>query len=32
VVLERERGYADTVQNVVFGWNSVPLYYQITKG
>ncbi|MDY0828817.1 ABC transporter substrate-binding protein [Microbacterium sp. BG28] len=25
-------GYADTVQNVVFGWNSVPLYYQITKG
>lgn len=24
-------GYADTVQNVVFGWNSVPLYYEITK-
>ncbi|NYI42285.1 peptide ABC transporter substrate-binding protein [Demequina lutea] len=24
-------GYADTVSNVVFGWNSVPLYYQITK-
>lgn len=23
---------ADTVDNVVFGWNSVPLYYQITKG
>ncbi len=22
---------ADTVDNVVFGWNSVPLYYQITK-
>ncbi|GAA2586469.1 ABC transporter substrate-binding protein [Microbacterium binotii] len=25
-------GYADTVQNVQFGWNSVPLYYAITKG
>ena len=24
-------GYADTVSNVVFGWNSVPLHYQITK-
>ncbi len=24
-------GYADTVSNVVFGWNSVPLYEQITK-
>jgi oligopeptide transport system substrate-binding protein len=24
-------GYADTVSNVVFGWNSVPLYYDITK-
>jgi oligopeptide transport system substrate-binding protein len=23
---------ADTVDNVVFGWNSVPLYHQITKG
>ena len=23
---------ADTVENVVFGWDSVPLYYQITKG
>jgi oligopeptide transport system substrate-binding protein len=23
---------ADTVDNVVFGWDSVPLYYQITKG
>jgi oligopeptide transport system substrate-binding protein len=22
---------AETVDNVVFGWNSVPLYYQITK-
>ena len=22
---------ADTVDNVVFGWDSVPLYYQITK-
>jgi len=25
-------GYADTVQGVEFGWNSVPLYYAITKG
>lgn len=25
-------GYADTVENVQFGWNSVPLYYAITKG
>ncbi|WP_345803112.1 ABC transporter substrate-binding protein [Microbacterium sp. AZCO] len=25
-------GYADGVQNVKFGWNSVPLYYEITKG
>ncbi|MPS75731.1 MAG: ABC transporter substrate-binding protein, partial [Microbacterium sp.] len=24
-------GYADTVDNVTFGWNSVPLYYEITK-
>lgn len=24
-------GYADTVENVEFGWNSVPLYHQITK-
>jgi len=24
-------GYAETVSNVEFGWNSVPLYYQITK-
>ena len=24
-------GYADTVSNVQFGWNSVPLYYAITK-
>jgi len=24
-------GYAETVQNVEFGWNSVPLYYEITK-
>ncbi len=23
--------YANTVSNVQFGWNSVPLYYQITK-
>ncbi|MFF2494802.1 ABC transporter substrate-binding protein [Agromyces sp. NPDC058064] len=23
---------ADTVDNVVFGWDSVPLYHQITKG
>ncbi|MFT4305327.1 MAG: ABC transporter substrate-binding protein [Microbacterium sp.] len=25
-------GYADTVSNVQFGWNSVPLYYAIAKG
>jgi oligopeptide transport system substrate-binding protein len=25
-------GSADTVDNVQFGWNSVPLYYAITKG
>ena len=24
-------GYADTVENVVFDWHSVPLYYEITK-
>jgi oligopeptide transport system substrate-binding protein len=24
-------GYAKTVSNVEFGWNSVPLYYEITK-
>lgn len=24
-------GYSKNVSNVVFGWNSVPLYYQITK-
>lgn len=24
-------GYAEGVQNVEFGWNSVPLYHQITK-
>ena len=24
-------GYADTVENVQFGWNSVPIYYDITK-
>ena len=24
-------GYAETVDNVEFGWNTVPLYYQITK-
>ncbi len=24
-------GFAEGVQNVEFGWNSVPLYYQITK-
>jgi len=24
-------GYAETVSNVQFGWNSVPLYYEITK-
>ncbi|WP_062209070.1 peptide ABC transporter substrate-binding protein [Demequina oxidasica] len=25
-------GYAEGVNNVQFGWNSVPLYYEITKG
>ena len=25
-------GYGTKVQNVEFGWNSVPLYYEITKG
>ncbi|MDO9396227.1 MAG: ABC transporter substrate-binding protein, partial [Herbiconiux sp.] len=25
-------GYGETVDNVEFGWNSVPLYYEITKG
>lgn len=25
-------GFSTLVENVVFGWNSVPLYYQITKG
>jgi len=25
-------GFAEGVSNVTFGWNSVPLYYQITKG
>jgi oligopeptide transport system substrate-binding protein len=24
-------GFGTSVQNVTFGWNSVPLYYQITK-
>lgn len=24
-------GYADTVENVKFGWNSVPIYHEITK-
>lgn len=24
-------GYGETVENVEFGWNSVPLYHQITK-
>ncbi|WP_083511192.1 peptide ABC transporter substrate-binding protein [Microbacterium sp. XT11] len=24
-------GYSENVDNVTFGWNSVPLYYQITK-
>lgn len=24
-------GYADGVKNVQFGWNSVPIYYEITK-
>ena len=23
--------YGDTVDNVEFGWNSVPLYYEVTK-
>ena len=23
---------ADTVENVEFGWDSVPLYFQVTKG
>ena len=32
VVLERERRLrSETVENVEFGWNSVPLYYEITK-
>lgn len=25
-------GHSDAVSNVTFGWNSVPLYYEITKG
>ncbi|HAQ59187.1 MAG TPA: hypothetical protein DCR63_01520 [Microbacterium sp.] len=25
-------GYTDEVDNVEFGWNSVPLYHDITKG
>ena len=25
-------GWADTVDNVEFGWNSVPLYHNVTKG
>jgi oligopeptide transport system substrate-binding protein len=25
-------GFGQDVKNVTFGWNSVPLYYQITKG
>src|SRR5690606_23733293 len=25
-------GYGENVDNVTFGWNSVPLYYEITKG
>jgi len=25
-------GFAEGVNNVTFGWNSVPLYYEITKG
>lgn len=25
-------GYTEMVQNVEFGWNSVPLYHEITKG
>ena len=24
-------GYSENVSNVVFGWNSVPIYYEITK-
>lgn len=24
--------YGDAVENVEFGWNSVPLYYEVTKG
>ncbi|GIG53601.1 peptide ABC transporter substrate-binding protein [Demequina activiva] len=24
-------GYSEAVSNVVFGWNSVPIYYEITK-
>lgn len=24
-------GFSEHVENVVFGWNSVPLYYQVTK-
>jgi len=24
-------GYSENVDNVTFGWNSVPLYYEITK-
>ncbi len=31
VVLQRDRWLRETVDNVVFGWNSVPLYYEITK-
>ena len=32
VVLQRSTAHgARTVDNVQFGWNSVPLYYQITK-
>ncbi|MEY2850017.1 MAG: hypothetical protein RI885_2684, partial [Actinomycetota bacterium] len=25
-------GYSDQVDNVEFGWNSVPIYSEITKG
>ena len=25
-------GFGESVSNVQFGWNSVPLYYEITKG
>jgi oligopeptide transport system substrate-binding protein len=25
-------GFSTLVSNVVFGWNSVPLYYAVTKG